>query len=242
MSRVIHLEVARVRALLAVGEQFLFETSMSILTSILMFINLALRVKVLYSTIKSVNSMTEDIPPTPKNDKRRKVLIVFGIVAVILVVGVGLGVRWWLQQRDYEQQAGTDAIVEVMEDSQNYMFAGDFDQAHDVVNKALDNPRLSDQAKIDLYLQQGATYESQENYSSAMESYRRAETLAPDSYGIILSIANLATLMDNKELAIEYYKKAIPLLPEDDPMREANRKYLEGWVTILEEGGPHDEE
>jgi tetratricopeptide (TPR) repeat protein len=186
--------------------------------------------------------MAEDIAQAPKNHKRRKKLIILGIIVLVLAVGIGLGVRWWLQQRDYERQSEPDAIVETMEDAQNYMFAGDFDQAHDVVDRALDNPRLSDQAKFDLYLQQGATFESQENYSAALESYRKAEALQPDAYGVILTIANLATLMEDNALALEYFRKAIPLLPEDDPLRETNRQYLEDWVTILEEGGPRDEE
>lgn len=169
--------------------------------------------------------------------KLRRALIGVGVVVLVAVLAavVGAGVRWFQQQRDYDNRAKPEAITQEATTAQNQALGGNFDQAHETINKALDNPNLSTQAKYDLYMQQGVTYEGQKNYDAAMESYRKAESLK-ETTEVTSAIASLAESRGDKQTAITYYKKAIPLIPEDDAMKDSLKKYFEDKVTELEGG------
>jgi tetratricopeptide (TPR) repeat protein len=176
--------------------------------------------------------MAEPTIPTGRGvNKRTAIMIVLVVVGVALLAGgAWMGVRWW-QQRDRSSQP--DAMAQTAETVQNQVITGEFDKAHETINKAFDNHNLSDEDKYNLYMQQGSVYESQQNYESAMESYRKAEAIRED-VGVVYAIANVAQLMGNKELAAEYFRKAIPLIPENDPMRAQRELDFENWARVME--------
>lgn len=180
-----------------------------------------------------------------KFDKKlllKRLLIGGGLVVLVAAVagGAGAGLRWWQVKQDQKRAGQPQAISKEANEAQDLALSGDFDKAHDTINDALDNPSLSAQAKHDLYLQQGVTYENQANYDAAMESYKKAEA-AKESMDAAQSIARMYEIKEDKASAITYYKKAATLVPEDETMRDALKKYFENKVIVLEGGQPNYE-
>lgn len=169
--------------------------------------------------------------------KLRRVLVGLGVVLLVVVLSLAAGgaARWFQQKREFARQAKPEAISKEAKEAQDLAFSGDFNKAHDTIDDALDNPSLSAKAKHDLYLQQGVTYENEKNYDAAMESYRKAESFT-ETMDAVQSIARMAEIKGDKQMAITYYKKAIPLIPKDDAMAESTKKYFENKIIELEGG------
>lgn len=174
--------------------------------------------------------------------KLRRLLI--SACITLLVAGValaaGVGVRWWQQQREFARIGAPEAIAKEAAAAQNLSMMGNFDKAHDTINKALDNPKLSEDAKHQLYMQQGAAYQGQKNYNAAMDSYRQAESLK-ETQVLAEAIATIAAAQGNKDLAISYYQKAISLIPSDDAMKDSTKKYYDNQIFVLQGGVIKDE-
>ncbi len=155
------------------------------------------------------------------------------LLVAVLAVGTGAGVRWWQQQKDYEEAAKPEAISKQALDAQDLALTGNYDKAHQALSEALENPRLSNNERYELLLQQGLTYESQKKYSEALASFKQAES-AKQTMVLAESIARVAKETGDNKLAIEYYKKAIPLIPSDEPRRESIKRNYEDWISRLE--------
>lgn len=161
-----------------------------------------------------------------------------GAVLIVAALGLaaGAGVRRLQTRREFSSSK-PENITKEASAAQNQTLGGNLDKAHDIINKALENPSLSAKAKHDLYLQQGVTYENQKDYDAAMASYRKAES-AKETMDAAQSIARMAEQKGDKALAITYYKKAIPLIPSQDAMKDALKKYFENKIKVLEGGQP----
>jgi len=167
------------------------------------------------------------------------VLLIAGVV--VLAGGAGVAARWWQQREGTHDHAGGDHVhpgeyvfSEDVVAAQKLAQDGDYDKAHEAINNALANPSISNREKHDLLVQQGVTYESQQNYDAALESYRQAETFM-ESLQVAQSIANIAQQKGDKELAITYFKKALALAP-DDPAGQTLKRYFEDAIKYLETG------
>lgn len=167
-----------------------------------------------------------------KNRKRQLRLILAVGGGLVLVAGCVAAVMFW-QSRSGGDAAMQAAIDEKVSDIQDQTLAGDYDKAHENIQKSLGDPSLSDKAKLALYMQEGAAYENQQNYAAAIESYQKAEAIEP-SMGIIQAVATLAMRIDNKQLAIDYYNKALDFLAENDDLSESSKQYFEGLIKDLE--------
>ncbi|MBX6334935.1 hypothetical protein IRY61_06395 [Candidatus Saccharibacteria bacterium] len=177
--------------------------------------------------------MAEPTISTGRGGNKRALKIALIVVGVLVLAGAIAAGAWWWQQQERDRSAEKDPMTQTAEEVQNQVITGEFDKAHETIGKALERSNLSDKDKYNLYMQQGAVYESQQNYEAAMESYRKAEAIRVD-VGVVYAIANVAQLMGNKELAAEYFRKAIPLIPEDDPMRDQRRIDFENWARMME--------
>ena len=182
-----------------------------------------------------------------KFDKKlllKRFLIGTGLVVLVAGVagGAGVGLRW-LQTRQEKKQATTSldnipaTVTKEASEAQELSAKGEFGKAHDTINKALENSNLSDGAKYELHMQQGITYENETNYDAAMESYKKAESVHA-STDAAQSIARMYEAKGDKSSAITYYKKAITLIPKDDAMYEATKKFFENTIIVLEGGQP----
>lgn len=168
--------------------------------------------------------------------------MVLGVVVLVAAFagGAGAGVRWLKVKQEEKRAAAPAAIAKEVSEAEKLAMGGDLDKAHDSINDALDNPNLSAQAKHDLYMQQGVTYENEKKYDQALESYRKAfET--KESSQAAESIARMYEQKGDKASAITYYEKAIPLIPQDDAMKDALKKYYENKIIVLKGGEPNYE-
>ncbi len=179
-----------------------------------------------------------------KKRAKKRLFMTVGLILLVVAVagGVGVGTRWW-QERHKPQSAehvnpGEVKFSKAVTDAQKLMISGDYDKAHETINKALGAPGISAQEKHDLYMQQSIVYENQQNYDAALESSRHAGS-AMESLQSAQSIANLAANKGDKEEAIAYYKKAITLIPDDPPqVRDNLKQYFENMIIYLEGGQP----
>lgn len=169
------------------------------------------------------------------NKKRLAKGVGLFLLVVVFAGAAGAGLRWLQQQKEYQRLGKPDVIAKEATKAQDLALSGDFDKAHGTINDALDNPRLSADAKYDLLMQRGITYENQDDPDAAMSSYREAESIK-QTMNVAQSIARMAELKGDKQLAISQYKKAIPLIPQDDAMKDSTKRYFENKITELEGG------
>lgn len=166
----------------------------------------------------SVNVMTDFGAGAGMDGGKRKIGRAVVLCAVVLVVAIALGVgaRWW-QSRDTKtadpEPAPAQSEVSAAQDA---TILGDFDKAHKILDEALAKSDLPKEEEVALVAQQGNVYENQQNYDKALEYYLRAAEIDLTIH-LAASIARVAEAKGDNELAIEYYKKAIPLIPPDDP-------------------------
>lgn len=180
--------------------------------------------------------MAEDIVVGKRKSKRPRWQFVLLIVAVILIAAaVGVGARWLQKRHDYSYK--TQVMPQDVTAAQQLTAKGDFDKAHETINNALKDPKLSAQDKYYLLMQQGYTYEGQKDPSAAMDTYLKAEAVM-QTMDVAQAIARLAADKGDKELAISYYQKALTLIPKDDPMRVEYKKYFESAISVLQTGQP----
>lgn len=165
-------------------------------------------------------------------------VVLVGLAILLAIIAFVLAITWWIGQIKYEDAAKPENVERTTEDVQDLTFSGDFNKARETVNSALSNPKLSDDAKHALYIQEATVYETEGNYDSALESYLKAESLKETS-GVAQAIASIYVMMENKEKALEYYKKALELMPDKDSQAsQSAKKYFENWIIYLEGGEP----
>lgn len=109
---------------------------------------------------------------------------------------------------------------------------GDSNAALNTLGNAIKNTTDKSQ-KAALYTQQGNTYQNDNNYQSAITSYQNAAQANGLTYSLAQSIAESAQAAGNKQLAIEYYQKAIGLVPANDPTGGAEKNAFQAAINQL---------
>jgi len=167
-----------------------------------------------------------------KNRKKqlRPVIAVVLVVAVVATAG-GVEVRW-LQQSKQKAAMIQHTISKDASRAQDLTLSGEYEEAHKALKAALSNPNLSADEKYDLLFQQGTTYENQQNYGAALTSYKQAESVRLTMV-LAEAIARVAEANGDKQMAIAYYKKAIPLIPTDDPTGASIKRYYQDSIIRL---------
>ena len=172
--------------------------------------------------------------------KRRKVLIVVGIVLLVLIAaGTGMTLRWW---QDAGQQSGDTSgtneeelppLPTVVDDLQNLRTNGDAEAFDQDLATALANPDYDDPTRALLYIQQGNAAYDAKDFNSALESYLEAENLDPSSQTAQLVGFSYQELGD-KVKAIEYYNLTIERLSPENILYEADKSYFEERIRQLQ--------
>lgn len=168
-----------------------------------------------------------------KNRKKRLLTVLVVAAILIAAIAAGAALRWWQDRgAGTDTAASSEEIAKVASDAQDLTLHGDFDQAHEALDKALADPGLSADERYGLIFQKGLVYENRQQYDLAVNSYLDARSVK-DGYDVNQSIARVAEAKGDKGLAIEYYKKAIPLIPDEDPRHDALKRYYEESVVRL---------
>lgn len=169
--------------------------------------------------------------------KKKRWIPIVTIAAVLALAGAaGAGLRWW-QNRDTDttpkETTGTTRLPERVERLQELAVNGQYETAQKEIAEALADPDISSEEKYDLYFQQGITYESEGNLQAALESYRQAESVTSDRV-VSEAIGNVAVLLNDKQLAITYYRKVISQLDKNGVVYEADKESFEAKIRDLE--------
>jgi tetratricopeptide (TPR) repeat protein len=126
---------------------------------------------------------------------------------------------------------GGTPLPKSVTEAQELAAEGKTDEANKKIGEALaQNP--ADEAKYELYVQQGVNYQNEGKNAEALAEYRKAEAVRLD-FRLARLIGDVAVILDNKALAIEYYKKAIPLIDPDNPIKDAEKQTLEEKIKAL---------
>lgn len=177
--------------------------------------------------------------PKPKKFSRKKILsIVLVIGVLVLAAGVGFLVRWLQIQGDNQKKE--DENISIVDDkprsvseAQNLGVQGKYDEARKKIDESLSDPSKGSDEKYELHVQQGLNYQNQDKHAEALAAYREAEAIKVN-FKVVRLIAEAAELAGNKPLAIEYYKKAIPLIDPENPIKDSEKRRIEEKIRQLE--------
>jgi tetratricopeptide (TPR) repeat protein len=172
---------------------------------------------------------------------KKKVLVTAGVV-VLLVAAVGAGLlAWWLQSRGNSvvsssvapfskaaESTGPKAAV----DAQSLALNGKTDEANKKIQDALNQQGVSDADKYALLVQQGVNYLNDKQNQKALETFQAAEKLQQNA-DLSQLIGSAEEALGNKDLAIQYYKKALTQLDTNSPGYKMDKQTFEGKVKAL---------
>jgi tetratricopeptide (TPR) repeat protein len=167
---------------------------------------------------------------------KKVVLSVLGVLVVlVLATGAGIGLRL-LQNDKAADEDGVSSfkgqpLPERVDEAQNLRVSGDVDGSIKKIDEALNDGNVSKGEKYQLYIQQGNAYYDKKDTDAAIASYLKAESV-DKTYEIVSLLATMYEEAGNKEKAIEYYKKSIPLIP-NTPMRVQYKTDAENKIKEL---------
>jgi tetratricopeptide (TPR) repeat protein len=165
-----------------------------------------------------------------KGKMKRRLLIIGGVVALFLVAAAAGVLLRWLQTKDDPPPA--PKLPSIVEDVQNSRAEGNISVDREIED-ALATPSINDETRYLLYLQQGHTFADRQQWDKAIEAYGNAEKLRR-TYEVAELLAETYVNAGDTARAVEYYRKAIDLIPQDSPVREANKEVLESTIRELE--------
>ncbi len=167
----------------------------------------------------------------------RKVIISTATVVGVLLVAFAVGmVISWLQHGNNGNNANvtglpTTPLPNSIVAAQSLAAQGKYDQAQQSITNSI--AATTDKSeKYDLYLEQGVTYENQQNYTAAIDAYTHANTVKP-TVGAYEAIGRVAEMLGNKQLAIDSYSKELLLLTKTDERTTSLKQTLETKIQEL---------
>lgn len=157
------------------------------------------------------------------------------IAAVVLALGAGVFVRWMVDRNKVpDTKAGPPLAAEIKE-VQDLTLNNKPEEAEKKISELLADPGVSSEVKFSLYLQRGANDYQKGAYQQALESYMKAFEIR-QTYPIAQSIGSTWLALGDKQQAIQYYRKAIELIPQDNPVRDDEIQVIEEQIRALESG------
>lgn len=167
-----------------------------------------------------------------KKGKFKKIIVKVAIVVAVLAAAgaAGFGVQWLLSQNKGGEPTQERSLTEQIQDVRS---SGDFTETSKKIDDALNNSATSNDERYMLYVQQGSAYEDQQDPANAIESYKKAEAIK-ETYEISRLLINVYTTAGNKEHAINYCKKAITQIQqENNPFADEDKELLEQMIVNL---------
>lgn len=169
----------------------------------------------------------------PNKKKRTTLWLIIGISVFVAAVGGGVGLRMLLDNSKPDTSTGIQVQPTAGNKAQDLAISGKYADAHKQISDALSKPDVSSGDKYVLYYQQGATYLNEGKIQQAIDSYKQAEAVQA-THSVTKSIGDAYAQLDNKEEAIEYYKKAISLLAtSNSPIAGEDKSLLEEKIRNL---------
>ncbi|MGH7197042.1 MAG: tetratricopeptide repeat protein [Candidatus Saccharimonadales bacterium] len=176
-----------------------------------------------------------------KNKKKKIILIVSIALLLIAAAAAGLTTQWFLNKnggQPSDDPSKDQAALErsklpaTIEEVQALRVEGKDDEANKKADSALSNPSISNDDRYMLYIQKGAAYENQGNLQEAYNAYLKASE-TKQTLEVFNLLGDVAAQLGKKQEAIDFYKKAIPLIDQNNPRRDAEKRLLEQKIRDL---------
>lgn len=163
-------------------------------------------------------------------------LMVVAVIAIVAVaIGAGVFARWFMERDNDSSDTAPTTLPAVLEEVQELSLEGKQAEADQKIAEALQDPSTPPDVKFTLYLQQGANYFQKGEYQKAIESYTKASEIR-DTFELAQAIASTWQQLGDKQQAVTYLRKAIELMPQDNPVRDDDIAAIEEQIKALEAG------
>lgn len=175
-----------------------------------------------------------------KKFRLTKKQVIAGIsVVVVIAAAVGFGILVRSLQESTSGSSSSDGAVatgqklpDLITEVQDLESAGKSAEATKKIDEALAKSDTSDETKHMLYIQKGNAAVNSGNNQAALEQYLKAYA-ASKTYESTRLVADTYRELGDKQKAIEYYKIAYGLIPDDYTLAEPERENIKKTVTAL---------
>ncbi len=170
-------------------------------------------------------------------DRRRLLAIISVVIVLVLALSGGIAAQFYIrylnQQSDQKQKQADKAAAfsKVVSNTQELADAGKVDESNKAIQNALKDTSLDKAQRGQLLLQQATNYSEQGDQTGAIDSYQQAVN-ADETYETYKALADAMVGVDNQK-AIQYYKRALELLPKDGQLNDAYTRTINQDITIL---------
>jgi tetratricopeptide (TPR) repeat protein len=165
--------------------------------------------------------------------KRTLKMIAIGVGIIVLAGGAGVTVRLLQNKQDKNKQptVNSQSLPSAVDDAQNLRLNGDTAAAGKKIDDALNNKSTSTDEKYQLYIQKASLFSDQQNYGGAADAYAQALALKQTSAAYD-AMGDAYAAADQKDKAIDAYKKAIPLVPAS-PVQDDDKEAIANKIRNL---------
>jgi tetratricopeptide (TPR) repeat protein len=169
--------------------------------------------------------------------KRNMKSILIGLAVIVVAGGAGIGARILHNKKPAPEIVYPKSLPKQVDDAQNLRAGGNDAAAAEVIDKGLADSNTPQDEKYLLYIQQGSLASDKKDYASAGASFEKAAAIK-QTYEVYTLLGDNWRYAGDKTKAVEYYKKALPLINMKNPTAEQDKESLQKLIASLENGTP----
>jgi tetratricopeptide (TPR) repeat protein len=165
----------------------------------------------------------------------KKQVLVGGGIVLLLGVALGAGaLLGWLQAPSVTQQPTetTDKLPSSVVAVNALVGQGKVAEAEQKIDESIKAPSTPPSEKYILYVSKAGLANDKQDYKGALEALLEAEKVQKTS-DLCAKIATAYSELGQKDKAIAYYKEAIKLNPQSNPMQERENEIFAEMIKNL---------
>ena len=166
-----------------------------------------------------------------KNPARRLAAVAAVVIAVLLAVGGGF---LWSQ---YQTQQAAQKFNQLKSTTDAMEATSHFEQAADTWANYAQDSKNPKNYRAKAWQNAGLLYVTSTKNSKALTSFQNSVAITGLDYPKATELATAAARSGNKALAIQYYQKALDLMPSDMPARGEQIDFFKKTIEQLKQGG-----
>ena len=169
------------------------------------------------------------------------VVVVFVVVAIAGAAAVLLSLR---HSSGGPSEAGSNGQLQKLpaerkaDEAAKKAYQGDLGAGIEEMDSYIEEAKAADdkEGEIILHSRKATLFFNNKKYDEALESALKVDEMEQTAVSAAF-VGQIAKEKGDTAMALEYYKKAIPLIDKDAPMAEGNKNYYEGIIAELEGRG-----
>ncbi|HEU5187066.1 MAG TPA: hypothetical protein VFT87_01040 [Candidatus Saccharimonadales bacterium] len=165
--------------------------------------------------------------------KAPKILLLIG--AIVLVGAAGFGAQLLVRQLQKINEKPKGGAPPAVKEVQELANQGNQEAVDKKIVEKLQDPSVSDNEKYLLYQQQGSRFMAKGEATAAVEAYLKGFGIR-QTFELAQAVAGAYWQSGNKERALEYYRKALELVPPDYVLRDDEINSINMMIKMIEEG------